>query len=130
MSTTMYLAGHASNASTKVHMSSEDGATWTLSSYKPTTSSSPFSVDTDESGQHVMLSTQEKQILLSNDFGTVFTSILTSVNAVGNAVVTTNSYIYFCDTVNIFRGTFASLSFVAIKEMSQSVPVAYRELRW
>eukprot|EP01033_Poteriospumella_lacustris_P007310 gene7310-5257_t len=99
----MYLAGYTSNSSARVHISSDYGATWTLSSYTPAVSSSPIAINTDVTGQYVVLSTQEKRILLSSDYGATFTSIYTGVTAVGDVVVTTNGYIYFCDTVNVYR---------------------------
>ena len=40
------------------------------------------------------------------------------MTAVGDVVVTTNGYIYFCDTVNVYRGTLPSLSFAATKGIS------------
>lgn len=114
----MYLAGYASNSSARVHLSSDYGATWTLSSYAPTVSSYPYSISTDDTGQYVVLSTEEKRILLSSDYGATFTSIYTGANAVGDVVVTTNGYIYFCDTANIYRGTITSLSFTATKGLN------------
>ena len=46
----MYLAGYASNSSARVHISSDYGATWTLSSYTPAASSSPIAINTDVTG--------------------------------------------------------------------------------
>lgn len=114
----VYLAGYASNSSARVHISSDYGATWTLSTYTPTVSSSPIAINTDDTGKYVVLSTQEKRILLSSDYGATFTSIYAGVTVVGDVVVTTNGYIYFCDTVNVYRGTLPSLSFAATKDMS------------
>eukprot|EP01033_Poteriospumella_lacustris_P013238 gene13238-9483_t len=64
------------------------------------------------------MSTEEKRILLSSDYGATFTSIYTGSNGIGDVVVTTNGYIYFCDTENIYRGTISSLAFTAKKGLN------------
>lgn len=116
----IYLSGYASNSSARVHISTDYGSSWSLSSYAPTVSSFPYSINTDETGQYVVLSTDEKRILLSSDYGATFTSIYTGSNGVGvgDVVVTTNGYIYFCDTENIYRGTISSLTFTAKKGLN------------
>lgn len=114
----IYLAGYGSNTSARVHVSADYGSSWSLSSYAPTVSSYPYSISTDETGQYVVMSTEEERILLSSDYGATFTSIYTGSNGIGDVVVTTNGYIYFCDTQNIYRGTISSLTFTAKKGLN------------
>lgn len=114
----LYLAGYSSNFSARIHVSTDYGSSWSLSTYLPTEVSFPYSISTDETGRYVVLSTEAKRILLSRDYGSSFTTIYNSSYAVNEVVVTTNGYIYFCDSQGVYRGTTSSTSFTPKKALS------------